>query len=79
LVGRRETLKNLFRKIKNVLDQEAISINMGTGKSLNQYHSCGSSIVNMNGVRLEMSDGIIRLYTDDDHYKIIVDGEVVRR
>lgn len=52
---------------------------MGTGKSLNQYHSCGSSIVNMNGVRLEVSDGIIRLYTDDDHYKIIVDGEVVRR
>ncbi len=52
---------------------------MGTGKNLNQYHSCGSSIVNMNGVRLEMSDGIIRLYTDEDHYKIIVDGEVVRR
>ena len=72
-------MKNLFTKIKNVLDQEAISINMGTGKSLNQYHSCGSTIVNMNGVRLEMSDGIIRLYTDDDHYKIIVDGEVVRR
>ncbi len=79
MIERRETLKNLFRKIKNVLDQEAISINMGTGKSLNQYHSCGSSIVNMNGVRLEMSDGIIRLYTDDKPDKIVVDGKVVRR
>lgn len=72
-------MKNLFTKIKNVLDQESISINMGTGKSLNQYHSYGNSIVNMNGVCLEVSDGIIRLYTDDDHYRIIVDGEVVRR
>ena len=72
-------MKNLFRKIRNVLDQEAISINMGTGKSLNQYHSCGSSIVNMHDVHLEISDGIIRLYTDDKPDKIIVDGEVVRR
>lgn len=72
-------MKNLFRKIKNVLDQESISVNMGTGKSLNQYHSCGSSIVNMNGVRLEITPGIVRLYTDYDHYRIIVDGEVVRR
>lgn len=33
----------------------------------------------MHNVHLEILDGIIRLYTDDDHYKIIVDGEVVRR
>lgn len=72
-------MKNLFRKIKNVLDQEAISINMGTGKSLNQYHSCGSSIVNMNGVTIEITPGMVRIYTDDEHYKIVVDGEVVRR
>ncbi|OUN50409.1 hypothetical protein B5G22_00335 [Limosilactobacillus reuteri] len=72
-------MKNLFTKIKNVLDQESISINMGTGKSFNQYHSCGSSIVNMNGVRLEITPGMVRLYTDDEHYKIVVDGEVVRR
>lgn len=72
-------MKNLFTKIKNVLDQESISINMGTGKSLNQYHSCGSSIVNMNGVRLEITPGMVRLYTDDEHYEIVVDGEVVRR
>ena len=72
-------MKNLFTKIKNVLDQESISINIGTGKSLNQYHSFGSSIVNMNGVRLEITPGMVRLYTDDEHYKIVVDGEVVRR
>ena len=72
-------MKNLFRKIKNVLDQEAISINMGTGKNLNQYHSCGSSIVNMNGVTIETTPGMVRLYTDDEHSKIVVDGEVVRR
>ena len=72
-------MKNLFRKIKNVLDQEAISINMGTGKSLNQYHSCGNSIVNIDGVSLEVAPGMIRLYTDDKPYKIIVDGEIIRR
>lgn len=72
-------MKNLFTKIKNVLDQEAISINMGTGKSLNQYHSCGNSIVNMNGVTIEITPGMVRIYTDDEYYKIVVDGEVVRR
>lgn len=56
-------MKNLFTKIKKVLDQESISINMGTGKSLNQYHSCGSSIVNMNGVTIETTPGMVRLYT----------------
>ncbi|WP_323099320.1 hypothetical protein [Limosilactobacillus reuteri] len=56
-----------------------MSIDITTGNRVRQIHSCGSSIVNMNGVRLEVSDGIIRLYTDDDHYKIIVDGEVIRR
>ena len=72
-------MKNLFTKIKNILDQESISINMGTGKSLNQYHSCGSSIVNMNGVTIKTTPGMVRIYTDDEHYKIVVDGEVVRR
>ena len=72
-------MKNLFRKIKDVLDQEAISINTGTGKSLNQYHSCGSTIVNMNGVTVETTPGMVRIYTDDKHYKIVVDGEIIRR
>lgn len=72
-------MKNLFRKIKDVLDQEAISINTDTGKSLNQYHSCGSSIVNMNGVTIETTPGMVRIYTDDKHYKIVIDGEIVRR
>jgi hypothetical protein len=72
-------LKKLFSKIKSVLDQEAISINMGTGKSLNQYHSCGSSIVNMNGVTIETTPGMIRIYTDNEHYKIVIDGEIIRR
>lgn len=33
----------------------------------------------MHNVHLEISDGIIRLYTDDKPDKIIVDGEIVRR
>ena len=72
-------MKNLFTKIKKVLDQESISINMGTSKSLNQYHSCGSSIVNMNGVTVETTPGMVRIYTNDEHYKIVVDGEIIRR
>ena len=72
-------MKNLFTKIKNVLDQESISINMGTGKSLNQYHSCGSSIFNMNVVTIETTPGMVRINTDDEHYKIVVDGEIIRR
>lgn len=35
--------------------------------------------INMHDVHLEISDGIIRLYTDDKPDKMIVDGEVVRR
>ena len=72
-------MKNFLTKVKNFLDKEVMSIDITTGNRVRQIHSCGSSIVNMNGVRLEVSDGIIRLYTDDDHYKIIVDGEVIRR
>lgn len=52
---------------------------MGTGKGLSQYHSCDSRIVNIDGVTIETTPGMIRIYTDDEHYKIIVDGEVVRR
>lgn len=33
----------------------------------------------MHDVHLEISDGIIRLYTDDKPDKIVVDGKVVRR
>ena len=72
-------MKNLFRKIKNVLDQEAISINMGTGKNLNQYNSCDSTIVNMDGLTIETTPDMIRIYTNDEHYKIVIDGEIVRR
>ena len=72
-------MKNLFRKIKDVLDQEVISINTDTGKNLNQYHSCGSSIVNMDGLTIETTPGMVRIYTDDKHYKIVVDGEIIRR
>lgn len=37
------------------------------------------SIVNIDGVSLEVAPGMIRLYTDDKPYKIIVDGEIIRR
>ena len=37
------------------------------------------SIVNIAGVSLEVAPGMIRLYTDDKPYKIIVDGEIIRR
>lgn len=72
-------MKNLFREIKNALDQEATSINTGTGKNLNQYNSCGSTIVNMDGLTIETTPGMIRIYTNDEHYKIVIDGEIIRR
>lgn len=37
------------------------------------------SAVNIDGVSLEVAPGMIRLYTDDKPYKIIVDGEIIRR
>lgn len=72
-------MKNFLTKVKNALDKEAFSINLGAGSSVSQIHSCGSNIVNINGISLEVSDGMIRLYTDNKPYKIIIDGEIIRR
>lgn len=59
----------LFNKVKSVLRQDAI----------NQIHSCSKSTVNVNGVRVVVTDNLIKVKTDHKPYTIVVDGEVVRR
>ena len=51
----------------------------GIGRGVSHVYASHFNRVVVDGIRLEVSDGVIRLYTDDKPYKIVVDGEIIRR
>lgn len=51
----------------------------GIGRGVSHVYASHFNRVVVDGIRLEVSDGVIRLYTDDKHYKIVIDGEIVRQ
>ena len=56
-----------------------MNIDSGIGRSVSHVYARHFNRVVVDGIRLEVSDGVIRLYTDDKPYKIVVDGEIIRR
>ena len=51
----------------------------GIGRGVSHVYASHFNRVVVNGIRLEVIPGLVRLYTDDKHYKIVIDGEIVRR
>ena len=68
-----------FSKMKKVINHETMNIDSGIGRSVSQVYASHFDQVVVDGIRLKVSDGVIRLYTDDKPYKIVVDGEIIRR
>lgn len=68
-----------FSKMKKAINHETMNIDSGIGRSVSHVYARHFNWVVVDGIRLEVSDGVIRLYTDDKPYKIVVDGEIIRR
>lgn len=72
-------MKNIFSKSNFSRSKNTMNIESGIGRGIKQIHPYSSSVVNIDGIRLKVSNGIINLDTDDKPYKIVVDGEIIRR
>lgn len=68
-----------FSKMKKAINHETMNIDSGIGRGVSRAYASHFNRVVVDGIRLEVSDGVISLYTDDKPYKIVVDGEIIRR
>ena len=65
--------------MKKAINHETMNIDSGIGCGVSHVYASHFNRVVVNGIRLEVIPGLVRLYTDDKHYKIVIDGEIVRR